>query len=97
MKRHLQHLRLFDAPALLSLACILAGCAGTPAPVTQRVEVPVPVSCVKAADVPKRPDYRVEKLAPGASDGEKVLAFVGDWAAGRKYEGKLEAALAGCR
>jgi hypothetical protein len=76
---------------------LLVGCSTTPAPATQRVDVPVPVSCVKAADLPKRPDYAVEKLAATASDGEKVLAFAADWPLGRKYEGKLEAIISGCR
>lgn len=78
-------------------AALLGGCGTTPAPATQRVDVPVAVPCVKAADVPKRPDYEVEKLAPVASDGEKVLAFAADWPRGRKYEGELEALIAGCR
>ncbi|MYM34951.1 hypothetical protein GTP38_11445 [Duganella sp. FT94W] len=76
---------------------LLAGCGTTPRPVTQRVDVPVPVSCVKAEDVPKRPDYAVEKLTPTASTGEKVLALASDWPRGRKYEGQLEAVIAGCR
>ncbi|MYM81071.1 hypothetical protein GTP44_03735 [Duganella sp. FT50W] len=75
---------------------LLAGCAATPAPVTQRVDVPVPVFCVKPGDVPARPDYAVEKLAPSASDGEKVLALARDWPQGRKYEEALEAIVAGC-
>lgn len=93
----LHHLRTFAAPAVFALACMLSGCASAPPPATQRVDVPVPVSCVKAADVPKRPDYAVEKLAPTASDGEKVLALASDWPRGRKYEEKLEAVIAGCR
>ncbi|SDG84978.1 MULTISPECIES: hypothetical protein [unclassified Duganella] len=76
---------------------LLAGCASMPVPITQRVDVPVPVPCVKAADVPKRPDYAAEKLTPTASDGEKVLALASDWPRGRKYEAQLEAVIAGCR
>lgn len=75
---------------------LLGGCGTTPAPSAQRVDVPVPVSCVKAEDVPKRPDYEVEKLAATASDGEKVLALASDWPRGRKYEGELEAIIVGC-
>ncbi|MTV41895.1 hypothetical protein GM676_30555 [Duganella radicis] len=76
---------------------MLAGCASAPAPATQRVDVPVMVPCVKASDVPARPDYAVERLPVGASNGEKVLAFASDWPRGRKYEGQLEAVIAGCR
>lgn len=93
----LHHLRLFAAPAVFVCACVLAGCAGTPVPATQRVDVPVPVSCVKVEDVPKRPEYEVEKLTPTATDGEKVLALASDWPRGRKYEKKLEAIIAGCQ
>jgi hypothetical protein len=81
----------------MAVAGVLSGCGTTPAPATQRVDVPVPVLCVKADDIPKRPEYAVEKLAPTASDGEKVLALASDWPRGRKYEGELEAVVAGCR
>lgn len=97
IRPRLHHLQIFATPAAIGCACILAGCGTTPAPATQRVDVPVPVSCVKAEDVPKRPEYEVEKLAPAASDGEKVLALAGDWPRGRKYEEKLEAIIASCR
>lgn len=81
----------------LVVAATLAGCGTASAPATQRFDVPVPVSCVKAIDVPQRPDYAVEKLTPTASDGEKVLALASDWLCGRRYEGALEAVIAGCR
>lgn len=96
IRLHLHHLQTFVAPAFFCCTCMLAGCAVTPAPATQRVDIPVPVSCVKAEDVPKRPDYAVEKLAPTASDGEKVLALASDWPRGRKYEATLEAIITGC-
>lgn len=75
---------------------LLAGCGSTPAPIVQRVEVPVSVSCVKAADVPPKPVYQFDKLPAAPSDGEKVIALASDWPAGRKYEGQLEAIIAGC-
>jgi hypothetical protein len=80
----------------LAVLLMLGGCASTPAPAIQRVDVPVPVPCVKAGAVPKRPEYAVEKLEATASDGEKVLALTIDWPRGRKYEGELEALIAGC-
>lgn len=80
----------------LTALLLAAGCAGTPKPATQRVDVPLPISCVKPGSVPQRPDYAVEKLAPTASDGEKVLALAIDWPRGRKYEELLEAVIAGC-
>lgn len=76
---------------------LLAGCGSTPSPIMQRVEVMVPVPCVKAAEVPPKPIYKFDKLPAPASDGEKVIALASDWPAGRKYEGQLEAVIAGCR
>jgi hypothetical protein len=73
---------------------LLAGCAG-PAPVTQRVEVPVYVPCVK--EVPQRPVFEFDKLDAESSDGRKIMALARDWARWRKYEGELEAVVAGCR
>jgi hypothetical protein len=80
----------------LAVASLLAGCSSTPAPITQRIDVPVPVPCVKAAAVPLRPEFEVKKLTLSASEGEKVLAFAKDWPVGRKYEEQLEAVIAGC-
>ena len=78
----------------ISCAVLLAGCATAPAaPV--RVEVPVMVPCV--GEVPQRPDYEFDKLPTTATDGEIILALARDWIPGRKYEGKLEAIIAGCR
>lgn len=84
-------------PKIISVFMVLlAGCGSTPAPVTQRVEVPVPVPCVAAGAVPIKPIYQFDKLPATASDGEKVIALASDWPAGRKYEGRLEAVIAGC-
>jgi hypothetical protein len=74
---------------------LLAGCASAPRPVTQTVDVPVYVPCVRAA--PLRPEFEFDKLPLAAPDGEKVLALARDWPRGRKYEGELEAVIAGCR
>ena len=75
------------------LTVLLAGCASAP-PAPQRVEVPVFTPCVKVA--PQRPVYEFEQLTPAATDGEIVLALARDWPRGRKYEGELEAVIAGC-
>lgn len=79
------------------LTVLLAGCAGAPAPATQRVEVPIPLPCVASGAVPFKPAYQFDKLPATASDGEKVIALASDWPAGRKYEELLEAVIAGCR
>lgn len=80
----------------LAAAALLAGCASTPQ-ATQTVYVPVATSCVKTEDIPVRPAFAVEQLSANATDGEKIVALARDWPVGRKYEGGLEAALAGCR
>lgn len=82
-------------PKIVSLvaAALLAGCASAP-PATQTVYVPVQTPCVK--DVPVAPVYEFDKVPLDASAGEKILALARDWLRGRKYEGELEAVLAGC-
>ena len=76
-----------------TLAFLLSGWGSAPlAP--QRVEVPVFTPCVKV--VPQRPVYEFDQLAPAATDGEIVLALARDWPRGRKYEGEMEAVIAGC-
>ena len=77
----------------LVAAALLAGC-GTAPSATQTVYVPVHTPCVK--DMPVAPLYEFDKLPLDAQAGVKVLALARDWLIGRKYEGKLEAALAGC-
>lgn len=89
------HVRSLCSGALTSIlgALALAGCTTAP-PITQLVDVPVYVPCV--ADAPARPVFEFDKLPLDAPDGAKVLALARDWPRGRAYEGKLEAALAGC-
>lgn len=80
---------------MLIAAALLSSCASTPVPATQTVQVPVPVPCVKAA--PVRPVFEFDQLPATASNGDKILALVRDWARYRKYTGELEAVIAGCR
>lgn len=72
---------------------LLAGCGTAPLP-HQTVYVPVHAPCI--TDKPVAPVYEFDKLPLDALAGEKVLALARDWPTGRKYEAKLEAALAGC-
>lgn len=83
-------MKMLTIPLLASLA----GCATRP-PATVEVRVPVTVPCLH--DVPAQPQFEFDRLPAGASDGDKVLALARDWPRGRKYEGQLEAAIAGCR
>lgn len=79
---------------LLAIFCMLAQGCGTAPPATQIIEVPVYTPCVK--DMPPAPAFEFDKLPLDAPDGAKVLALARDWPRGRTYEGKLEAAIAGC-
>lgn len=79
---------------LVPVAMALTGCAST-APVVTEVKVPVRVECIK--EVPVRPTYETEALQKEATDGQKVLALVRDWARSRRYEGSLEAVVEGCK
>lgn len=72
---------------------LLPGC-GTAPPVPCRVNIPVYTPCLKA--VPARPAFESLALPGDASNGEKVLALARDTVQHFKYEGELEAALAGC-
>lgn len=80
--------------ALLSVSLMGSGCT-TLAPATQRVDVPVYVSCLQQK--PVRPVFEFDTLPTDASDGRKVMALARDWARSRKYEGELEAAMVGCQ
>lgn len=73
------------------LVLMLVGCASKS--ITQEVKIPVYVACVK--DKPKRPTYETEKLTAASSDGEKILALARDKPKHLKYEGQLEALIAG--
>jgi hypothetical protein len=75
--------RLWTSAAVLGIL-LLTGCAG-PAPVTQRIEVPVSVPCV--TERPQRPAFEFDKLPADASDGAKIPTLARDWPRGRKYEG----------
>ena len=79
--------------AISAMAVLLAGCGSAP-PAPQRVEMPVFTPCVNV--VPQRPAYEFDQLTPAATDGEIVLALARDWPRGRRYEGELEAVIAGC-
>lgn len=84
----------FRAAASASLI-LLSACASKPAIEvrTVRVEVPVPVACVAAADVPERPG----PLPPRPEDARQALdlavAKVLEWVG---YGERADAVLAGC-
>lgn len=72
---------------------LLAGCAGMPT--VQRVDVPVPVSCLPA-QMPARPDIHTSAMLRAMSSSEYVLATSADRLDLLAYAGELEAVLRGC-
>lgn len=77
----------------LVLALGLAGC-GTRLP--QRVEVPVPVPCIRADQVPQRPALATDTLKPDASVYDKARAALAERQQLRGYVAELEAVIMGC-
>lgn len=63
---------------ILAVALILAGCAHPPPPAIEtrieRVEVPVPVACIKASDVPAMPPNVGDELTGNAVSDADLLA-----------------------
>jgi hypothetical protein len=78
---------------LLVISLMLTGCVSS-APITQRVDVPVAVACVKRDQIPERPQY--EPYDSSAADGDVLLAVSRNWFKSRPYEAKLEAIANGC-
>lgn len=76
---------------------LLTGCTRTvyvDRPVEHRVEVSRP--CLESSDIPKRPEYAMSLLHPGASDGDIVLAMRQEIAERADYTGVLVGLLGGC-
>jgi hypothetical protein len=86
----MMRLHFFAAPAALSIACMLAGCATKPV----TVQVPVSVPCV--GTVPDRPG---STFGAGKWPGDKAAAQAAliDAALWQGYAIKLEVVVAGCR
>ncbi len=81
--------------AVLSLAALLAGCAGAPRVETVEVRVPVPVECREP--VPARPAMPTEALQSGASLDDFARAAMAEIERREGYEGQLLTALEACR
>ncbi|WP_062196575.1 hypothetical protein [Caldimonas taiwanensis] len=75
------------------LAMGLAGC-GTRLP--QRVEMPVPVPCIRSDQVPQRPVLATDTLKPDASVYDKARAALAERQQLRGYVAELEAVIMGC-
>jgi len=74
------------------VACIaLAGCASVP----QRYEVPVQVPC--RVQVPDKPVFATESLAPNADIFDQVKALLAERRQRIAHEAKLEAAAKACQ
>lgn len=81
------------APVVLAL--LLAAC-GTPAVVTQRVEIPIPVRPITAADLPAPPADEFAAVAPADPLDVQVRALLIDREATAGYMKRLRALVGAC-
>lgn len=72
---------------------LVAGCGAT---LPERVEIPVPVPCLRADQAPQRPVLTTEQLKAGASVHDKTKAVLAENRQLRGYVGELEAVLEAC-
>lgn len=79
----------------LILPILLTAC-GTPAIVTQRVEIPIPVRPIAAADVPIEPVSEFARTAPAAPLDAQVQALLIDRETVKSYAVKLRALVGAC-
>jgi len=83
---------------MLVAVVLLAGCATNTPPgintVIQRVEIPIAVPC--KAEVPAKPDFNFDKLAPDQDVFDKTKAVLADRKLHIGYETELLAALNSC-
>lgn len=75
-------------------ALVLAGCATETT--IQRVEIPVPVSCVERGQIPAQPADRFAATQPTDPIDEQVRALLIDRDRRREYGDKLRAIVESC-
>lgn len=81
--------------ALVAAALALSAC-GTPAVVTQRVEIPVPVRPITAADLPARPADEFVATSPADPLDAQVRALLIDRETTAAYVKRLRALVGAC-
>lgn len=81
--------------ALLIIVCALAGCSTTGPTVTQEVEVPVAVSCIR--ETPERPSYPFQEALASEDMFSKVKKALAEIELRKAYESKLEAVISACK
>ena len=74
----------------------IAGCSSAPR-LPERVEIPVPVACVKAEDVPVVPTLTDEASILAMDEYASTLVVWAERLELRAYAAKAEALLAACR
>jgi hypothetical protein len=72
---------------------LLGACGAT---LPERVEIPVPVPCLRADQVPQRPALATEQLRAGASVHEKTKALLAENRQLKAYVAEMEVALPLC-
>ncbi len=89
---------MIRCPALVAAAAcaaLLAGC-GTPSVVMQRVEIPVPVRPVSAADLPPPPADQFAASSPADPLDAQIRALLIDRETAAAYAKRLRALVGAC-
>lgn len=74
---------------------LLAGCVTT-APDAIRISVPVPVPCVKKADLPKPPTIMQDADLAKLDDAKLILTIAAERLDLKRYHGEASALLSAC-
>lgn len=81
---------------LFPLLPLLAACSSAPpSVVVQKVNIPVPVSCITGSIA--EPDWNMKKITVISTSGEKLKAAFADLELSKGYIGELKAALSACK
>lgn len=78
------------------LLCVMAAGCSTMPDAPKEVRIPVPVPCLSASDLPKKPDFVTDAALSVMTDGDLILSLAADRRQNQGYRAELEAVLAGC-
>ena len=85
---------------VIAVLSLLFGCAAQQEPavriITQRVEVPVKVSCIKTSELPKRADYVTVSVQKNDSRVAKTKKLIVHYKQSEAYIQTRETVLKGC-
>jgi PBP1b-binding outer membrane lipoprotein LpoB len=91
-------MKLFISMAAVCL--LLTGCPATVPPkaiyTPVKVEVAVPVPCIKASDIPVEPAYKLDSLDPQVNLYEKTVAALEEIEQRKKWQKLAKIVMNGC-